>query len=652
MATGNQNQIQIPEEVPQNLRKRLALAVRTIQWSYAIFWSISSRQPGGKFSAMWAWFLKQMMMPNSLRLRGISMFSFHKLSVPQKRPITVDCSHVNLILMGASALDLHCRGCWKGDGYYNGDIKTRKTVQAAEANADQLGLQRSDQLRELYESLSLGETSPQAKRPTAALSPEDLTDAEWYFLVCMSFVFNVDQGLPGRTLAKNQTIWLCNAHRADTKPKQHIALKNMFLTECIILNLQTIVCFPHLGGVIELGTTELVAEDLDLIQHIKTSFLESPSVSVPVPNITNHLSNNIVSNNDLNYEVPDCADMPEDGLDQFLDCPDMDNCSPNDCSNDFADNLLREESNLVEVVDGEQSWPFMDDAISNCLNNSMNSSDCVSQTYEDPETPLPLSDGKKEMNSCMRETQECNQNNTSSLQGNDVHYQTVLSNLLKSSHQLILGPYFGKGSRVSSFVSWRKDGSSGVPVPQSGTTPQRLLKKVLLEVDKVSILDHTIEYLRELERRVEELESHKEAAELGSSTQSKPLDAIERTSDNYGPSKNGSTKKPSINKRKASEMEKTGGESTRSRLRDSSTDNITITIADNDVSIEMRCSWRECVLLEVMEAISKLHLDTQSVQSSIDDGILSMTIKAKCKGLKTASASVIRQALQRVVRKS
>ncbi|KAL0304731.1 UNVERIFIED_CONTAM: Transcription factor EGL1, partial [Sesamum angustifolium] len=76
---------------------------------------------------------------------------------------------------------------------------------AAEVNADQLGLQRSDQLRELYESLSLGETSPQAKRPTAALSPEDLTDAEWYFLVCMSFVFNVDQGLPGRTLAKNQT---------------------------------------------------------------------------------------------------------------------------------------------------------------------------------------------------------------------------------------------------------------------------------------------------------------------------------------------------------------------------------------------------------------------------------------------------------------
>lgn len=150
MDTGNQSQ----KGVLENLRKQLALAVRSIQWSYAIFWSISAKQPG--------------------------------------------------------ALEWGC-------GYYNGDIKTRKTVQAVDVNADQMGLQRSDQLRELYESLSLGETSPQPKRPTAALSPEDLTDAEWYFLVCMSFVFNIGQGLPGQTLTRNETVWLRNAHRADTK---------------------------------------------------------------------------------------------------------------------------------------------------------------------------------------------------------------------------------------------------------------------------------------------------------------------------------------------------------------------------------------------------------------------------------------------------
>lgn len=91
-----------------------------------------------------------------------------------------------------------------GEGYYNGDIKTRKTIQAGELSVDHLGLQRTEQLRELYESLSSAAESnpPQPnnninnnnKRPSAALSPEDLTDTEWYFLVCMSFIFNIGQG--------------------------------------------------------------------------------------------------------------------------------------------------------------------------------------------------------------------------------------------------------------------------------------------------------------------------------------------------------------------------------------------------------------------------------------------------------------------------
>lgn len=89
-----------------------------------------------------------------------------------------------------------------GDGYYNGDIKTRKTVQAMELTPDKIGLQRSKQLRELYESLLEGETKLAYERPSAALSPEDLTDAEWYYLVCMSFVFNSGQGYHSLLLIK------------------------------------------------------------------------------------------------------------------------------------------------------------------------------------------------------------------------------------------------------------------------------------------------------------------------------------------------------------------------------------------------------------------------------------------------------------------
>nr|AAA32663.1 DEL [Antirrhinum majus] len=644
MATGIQNQ----KIVPENLRKQLAIAVRSIQWSYAIFWSNSVAQPG-----VLEW----------------------------------------------------------GDGFYNGDIKTRKTVQSVELNQDQLGLQRSDQLRELYESLSLGETNTQAKRPTAALSPEDLTDAEWFFLVCMSFIFNIGQGLPGRTLARNQAVWLCNAHRADTKVFSRSLLAKS-------ASIQTVVCFPYSEGVVELGATELVPEDLNLIQHIKTSFLDSPAT---VPKIPNYVSNSITNNNDLICEALEHANIPENDLDQLLNCPDTNICSPDNSLDDFADNLLIDESNLAEGINGEvpqtQSWPFMDDAISNCLNSSMNSSDCISQTHENLESFAPLSDGKgpPETNNCMHSTQKCNQQiENTGVQGDEVHYQGVLSNLLKSSHQLVLGPYFRNGNRESSFVSWNKDGSSGTHVPRSGTS-QRFLKKVLFEVarmhensrldagkqkgnsdclakptadeidrnhvlserkrrekinerfmilaslvpsggkvDKVSILDHTIDYLRGLERKVDELESNKMVKGRGreSTTKTKLHDAIERTSDNYGATRTSNVKKPLTNKRKASDTDKIGAVNSRGRLKDSLTDNITVNITNKDVLIVVTCSSKEFVLLEVMEAVRRLSLDSETVQSSNRDGMISITIKAKCKGLKVASASVIKQALQKVTMKS
>uniref|UniRef100_A0A7N0U2A1 Transcription factor MYC/MYB N-terminal domain-containing protein n=1 Tax=Kalanchoe fedtschenkoi TaxID=63787 RepID=A0A7N0U2A1_KALFE len=155
----------------EKLRKQLALAARCNQWSYAIYWSISITQP--------------------------------------------------------SVLE------W-GSGYYGGDIKTRKTTQFEEVNTDMFNSKRSDQLRELYESLVAGESNSQARRPSTALSPEDLTDAEWYYLVCMSFVFNIGQGLPGRTFEVGQPIWLCNAHLAESQVFVRSLLAKVTFPSCDI----------------------------------------------------------------------------------------------------------------------------------------------------------------------------------------------------------------------------------------------------------------------------------------------------------------------------------------------------------------------------------------------------------------------------------
>uniref|UniRef100_A0A2N9FVL4 BHLH domain-containing protein n=1 Tax=Fagus sylvatica TaxID=28930 RepID=A0A2N9FVL4_FAGSY len=549
--------LQMEERVPTNLRRQLALAVRSIQWSYAIFWSISPRQPG---------VLK-----------------------------------------------------W-GDGYYNGDIKTRKTIQSMELNADQLGLQRSEQLRDLYESLSAGEASPQARRPSVALSPEDLSDTEWYYLVCMSFMFDIGQGLPGRTLAKGQTIWLCNAHFADSK----VFSRSLLAKET-------------------LGMTRMFV----------------------------------------------CAVLDQDILDTkltHLGCEDLDIISPNNSSNGFETNLPAEDSFVIEGKNGGasqvQSWQFMDDEFSNCVHHSMNSSDCISQTFVDPEKPVSAPKGELVNNYCLQDLQECNHTkmNLLDLRSDDVHYQSVLSSLLKSSHQLILGPQFRDCHQESSFVSWNKGGLAHCHNPIGGT-PQKLLKKVLFEAprmyvddlleppeengnkdgalrpdadevvmnhalaerkrreklnerffilrsmvpsiskeDKVSILDDAIDYLKELEKRVGELESCKGLTEVEAKTKSKPQDTVERTSDNYGNNKTNNSKKPLINKRKACDIDEMEPEINYIVSNDVSTDNVIVSITNKTVLIEMRCPLREGGLLEIMDAF---------------------------KGSAVASAGTIKQALQR-----
>jgi hypothetical protein len=129
-----------------------------------------------------------------------------------------------------------CSALVWAEGHYNGAIRTRKTTvhqpgggeagageeeeeeegetAAAGAGAGRAALRRSRQLKELYDSLA-GEAGannggggagggggaqqqqqqqvvvvvPPPRRPTAALAPEDLTETEWFYLMCASYCF-------------------------------------------------------------------------------------------------------------------------------------------------------------------------------------------------------------------------------------------------------------------------------------------------------------------------------------------------------------------------------------------------------------------------------------------------------------------------------
>ncbi|KAI4325897.1 hypothetical protein MLD38_031261 [Melastoma candidum] len=272
-------------DAPSNLRKRLAVAVRSIQWSYAIFWSLPPTQQG--------------------------------------------------------VLE------WR-DGYYNGDIKTRKSVQAGELKLDKIGLKRSEQLRELYKSLLEGEPDPLTKRPSDSLQRISLTRSGI-------------TSLPGRALANNQTIWLSNFQHADSKVFSRSLLA------------KTVLSFPYLGGVIELGVTDLVPEDPSLLQHIKLSLLDfakAPCFEESSQNKEDDYEDPICMKADMkmvdtlvlnNLHLPSEKVGSDHEGRSCLDEKDSDMDSPDDCSNGCDHNHQTEDSFMADHPNGEgasqvQSW--------------------------------------------------------------------------------------------------------------------------------------------------------------------------------------------------------------------------------------------------------------------------------------------------------
>ncbi|XP_038679989.1 transcription factor GLABRA 3 isoform X2 [Tripterygium wilfordii] len=513
----------------------------------------------------------------------------------------------------------------------------------------------------------------------------------------MSFVFNIGRGLPGRTLAKGEPIWLSNAHYADSKVFSRSLLAKS-------ASIKTVVCFPFSDGVVELGVTELVSKDPSLIQHIRTSFLDIP---YPMSQKLNLRAANM-GGQDLGFAILD-HDILDMKMIPSVGCEKLDLDSPSSSSNgNEFDNQKGGDSLMVEeqTVEASQvnSWELMDDDFSNSAYQPMNSSDCISQTFVNPAMLVSLPDNEK-LKEPVQKVQDCNQPKVTALdlQTDAFHYQDVLSALLKTSHSLVLGRNVRNAHQRSSFVSWTKGLANCAKL--KGETQQKLLKKILFDVprmhasdllespenngdekvvwrpeagdismnhmlaerkrrgklnerfsilrsiipsiskvDKVSILDDTIEYLQELERRVEELESSsKEVAETEARTKSKPQETSERTSGNYG-----NTNKAVLNKRKALDIDETVQDI---NCAGSSTDNLIVSVNDKDVLIKMRCPWREGMLLDIMDAITNLHLDTCSIQSSTADGMLSVTIKSQKKRSTVASARMIKKELQRVASK-
>ncbi|KAH7679554.1 Transcription factor MYC/MYB N-terminal protein [Dioscorea alata] len=467
---------------------------------------------------------------------------------------------------------------WR-DGYYNGVIKNRKTVLGPfEVSLEDDAAQRSRQLRELYDALVSEQLVGSSPAPVG-LSPEDLTEVEWFYLVSVSFSFSSGEGLPGKAFERQRHVWLRGANEVNRKD----------LCRAILFKsagIQTIVCIPILDGVLEFGTTEKVEEDLSVIQQARSLFKEYENDN---PTLSEQSTSSPVNNSMLGFRhlvnaAPMNVDAQQGGTDE------------------------EEEEDDDEEDEGDIGDLEMSEDVGSDNSNSV--SECA-QPSDD----------------------ECSET-ISSLPQN---------NLIETAKSMSLGSLVH--SKNSAFTEWGSHNGNHFLSFFSRRTSQRMLKFMLFKVpdlhcasvqeelstnhvlaerrrrekinkrfivlrsivpfvtkmDKTSILESTIEYLKRLQRQIEELKSRKEKMGINLRTMNTETSKVETPCST----------------------------------------NVKVSIIEANALFKLQCPYKDGLLFKIMQKLHELGLETTSIQSSTINKIFVAELRAKVKEINGRKATIM-----------
>ncbi|BBN07160.1 protein MpBHLH10 [Marchantia polymorpha subsp. ruderalis] len=172
------------------------------------------------------------------------------------------------------------------DGYYNGPVS--ENSEAPLPSSAQWN-QRKER-RRMVEELQSVPDSRLTDRP-------DLSNIEWFYLISSKFEFPFGtDGTPGKMLMTGGYEWICDGEEVNGALFSRTAL-------CKATGMKTVLCLAVSGGVVEIGTTALIDQNLQLVQFVRNMFQRSSGTpKVPI-SLLSHEQNDDNRDNGLLFNA-------------------------------------------------------------------------------------------------------------------------------------------------------------------------------------------------------------------------------------------------------------------------------------------------------------------------------------------------------------
>ncbi|KAH1073785.1 hypothetical protein J1N35_026113 [Gossypium stocksii] len=100
----------------------------------------------------------------------------------------------------------------------------------------------------------------------------DITDAEWFYVMSLTRSFSVGDGVLGKVLSTGSLVWLTGAHELQFNGCERAR-------EAQLHGIQTLVCIPTNRGVLELGSSDMIKENWEFVQQVKSLFGLDPNLT-------------------------------------------------------------------------------------------------------------------------------------------------------------------------------------------------------------------------------------------------------------------------------------------------------------------------------------------------------------------------------------